>query len=74
MFTYPNYPYLLNSIYVYRIDINLRQEHLVTVESKQANPLGAEMELIDRSVAGEGVRIDKGKGAKKGTKIDINSE
>jgi hypothetical protein len=31
----------------------------VTVESKKDEPLGAELEPLDRSVSGQAVRIDK---------------
>ena len=56
-------------------DIKLRKEHQVTVESKQNNPLGAEMEVIDGSIAGEGVKIEKSSNRKNKRKdVDINVE
>lgn len=48
-------------------------EHLATIESRQSNPLGAEIEMIDESSLGQGVKVEKTKG-NKNLKINIDEE
>ena len=44
------------------------EEHSVTVEAGQDNPLGQELKVIDQSILGKGVTVEKFKPSKDNSK------
>ena len=53
--------FLLHSFsYFIALEVKLNnQEHSVTVEAGQNNPLGQELKVIDQSILGKGVTVEK---------------
>ena len=51
---------LFFSLFVLDVKLN-NQEHSVTVEAGQDNPMGQELKVIDQSILGKGVTVEKTK-------------
>ena len=44
---------------MFHLDVKLRSEHLITIESEQDNPSGPSLEPIDPSYVGKDVNLHK---------------
>ena len=46
-------------IFSHILEVKLSQDHQITVEAAQNKPLGQELEHIDQSILGKGVKVEK---------------